>query len=113
MGYENCDEIRMPLSPVAMLILERRVSRSPVKVEARRFYAYNIDIALQCYEFAVCSPGRRARLDMAPMALNRPAVRFDTAPGSEWHLMDHTRRWATSSTAGFRCATDPSQESGE
>ena len=80
-GYANSDEIRMPLTPVAMLVLQRRVSPSPVQVDARRFHHYNKDIALQCYEFIVCSPGRRARLDKVSLARNRPAVRFHTAPG--------------------------------
>jgi hypothetical protein len=46
-----------------------------------RFHHYNTDIALQCYEFVVCSPGRRARLHSALLAPSRPAVRFHTAPG--------------------------------
>lgn len=71
----------MPLSPVAMLILRRRASRTPVNVDDRRFHGYNLDIAPQCYEFVVCSPGRRTRLDSVPMARSRPAVRFNIAPG--------------------------------
>jgi hypothetical protein len=113
-GYGNADEIRMPLSPTAMFILRRRPSRNPRQlVEARRFHEYNADIALQCYEFVVCSPGRRSRLDKIPMAPNRPAVRFHTAPGGEVApdgtqspMGDVIQKWIP-----LR-ATDPSQSSG-
>jgi hypothetical protein len=80
-GYGDCDEIRMPLTPTAMLILERKASRSPRRVDSARFYRYNEDSALQCYEFVVCTPGRRERLARIPLASRRPAVRFHTAPG--------------------------------
>ena len=80
-GYGDCDEIRMPLSPAAMLILDRKASRSPIPVTPGRFHNFNSDIALQCYEFVVCSPGRRARLNKIHLASNRPAVRFHIAPG--------------------------------
>ena len=73
----------MPLSPVAMLVLRRQVSVSPVQVDKRRFHDYNTDIALQCYEFIVCVPGRRGRLDNANIIRNRPAVRFHIGPGIE------------------------------
>jgi hypothetical protein len=81
-GYGDCDEIRMPLTPVAMLVLDRRASRSPSRVDPSRFHDYNRDIALQCYEFLACSPGRRARLNRHGLASNRPAVRFHIAPGT-------------------------------
>jgi Protein of unknown function (DUF4238) len=82
-GYGNSDEIRMPLSPTAMLILQRRPPQSPrLQVDVRRFHDYNADIARQCYEFVICSPGRRARLDKVYIAPNRAAVRFNTAPGT-------------------------------
>jgi hypothetical protein len=80
-GYADSDEIRMPLSPVAMLVLDRRSSQSPSRVGTGRFHHYNADIALQCYEFLVCSPGRRGRLKKIPLARNRPAVRFHIAAG--------------------------------
>jgi hypothetical protein len=83
LGYGNAEEVRMPLSPVAMLILRRQASVSPVQVEKRRFHDYNTDIALQCYEFIVCVPGRRGRLDNANIIRNRPAVRFHIGPGVE------------------------------
>lgn len=82
-GYADADEIRMPLSPVAMLVLDRRPSQSPSRVSTGRFHHYNADIALQCYEFLVCSPGRQGRLNKIPLARNRPAVRFHVAPGAE------------------------------
>jgi hypothetical protein len=113
-GYGTADEVRMPLSPVAMLILERRASRSPVRVETRRFHDYNTDIALQCYEFVVCLPGRRARLDKVPLARNRPAVRFHIGPGVEVArdgtqsaMDDVIQKWMP-----LR-AIDPAQHSGE
>ena len=56
---------------------------SPVEVDKRRFHDYNADIALQCYEFIVCVPGRRGRLDNATLIRNRPAVRFHIGPGVE------------------------------
>lgn len=80
LGYGNAEEVRMPLSP-AMLILRRQASVSPVRVDQRRFHDYNADIALQCYEFVVCVPGRRGRLDNANIIRNRPAVRFHIGPG--------------------------------
>jgi hypothetical protein len=83
LGYGNADEVRMPLSPVAMLILRRQPSMSPVRVDQRRFHDYNADVALQCYEFIVCVPGRRGRLDHANIIRNRPAVRFNIGPGVE------------------------------
>jgi hypothetical protein len=83
LGYGNAEEVRMPLSPVAMLILRRQASVSPVQVDKRRFHEYNTDIALQCYEFVVCVPGRRGRLDNANIIRNRPAVRFHIGPGVE------------------------------
>lgn len=81
LGYAECEEIRMPLTPTAMLVLERRALRSPREVAPSRFHEYNVDIALQCYEFIVCSPGRRARLDRLHLASIRPPIRFDMAPG--------------------------------
>ena len=63
LGYANSDEIRMPLGSTAMLILRRHVSQSPARVTPHRFHEYNTDIARQCYEFVVCNPSRRARLD--------------------------------------------------
>ena len=51
------------LSPVAMLVLRKKAFHSPVRVATSRFHDYNADIALLCYEFIVCSPGRRARLE--------------------------------------------------
>jgi Protein of unknown function (DUF4238) len=57
LGYGNADEVRMPLSPVAMLILRRQPSMSPLRVDQRRFHDYNADIALQCYESSCASPG--------------------------------------------------------
>lgn len=80
----------MPLSPVAMLILRRQLSVSPVRVDQRRFHDYNTDTALQCYEFIVCVPGRRGRLDNANIIRNRPAVRFNIGPGVE-DIGDGTR----------------------
>jgi hypothetical protein len=80
-GYADSDEIRMPLGPTAMLVLQRRTSSTPVHVDAHRFHAYNKDIALQCYEFAVCTPGRRGRLEDLALAPSRPPVRFNTGPG--------------------------------
>jgi len=102
--YANADEIRMPLSPVAMLILRRQASVSPVQVDKRRFHDYNADIALQCYEFVVCLPGRRGRLDNANIVRNRPAVRFHIGLGLRRHATGHTCRWGRSFRSGFHCA---------
>jgi hypothetical protein len=100
LGYANADEVRMPLSPVAMLILRRQASVSPVQVDKRRFHDYNADIALQCYEFIVCVPGRRGRLDNANIIRNRPAVRFHIGPrvedigdGTELAMGDVIQKW--------------------
>lgn len=82
-GYADCDEIRMPIGPRAMLVLERRPSVTPIDVHSRVFHRYNDDIALQCYEFIVSVPGRRSRLDAAVLADHRPAVRFNIGPGFE------------------------------
>ena len=38
---------------------------------------------MQCYEFLVCVPGRRGRLDNENIIRNRPAVRFHIGPGVE------------------------------
>ena len=104
LGYANSDEIRMPLSPTAMLILRRHVSQSPARVSSRRFHEYNTDIALQCYEFVVCTPTRRARLDRTPMARSRPAVRFNTGPEFTLRLTGRSPAWATFFTCGLRFA---------
>jgi hypothetical protein len=80
-GYGECDEIRMPLSPAAMLIAELSYSGSPKRVSVSRFHDYNRDIARQCYEFIVCTPGRSSRLRDLPLADRRPAVRFNIGPG--------------------------------
>ena len=55
----------MPLSPVAMLILRRQPSIESGTGRPASFHDYNADIALQCYEFIVCVPGRRGRLGNA------------------------------------------------
>jgi hypothetical protein len=81
-GYAESDEIRVPLSPVAVLIMSRTPRTSPVHVSARRLQAYNSDIAAQCFEFVVASPGRRARLERVWLAPTRAAVRFNMAPGT-------------------------------
>lgn len=82
-GYQDSSEIRMPLSPTAMLIAERVYSGSPKRVPLSRFHEYNRDIARQCYEFIVCTPGRTTRLRDLPLADRRPAVRFHIGPGFE------------------------------
>lgn len=82
-GYGDADEIRMPLGPTAMLIAERAYSASPKKVPATRFHDYNRDIARQCYEFIICTPGRRARLEHTPLADRRAAIRFHMGPSVE------------------------------
>jgi hypothetical protein len=101
-GYATADEVRMPLSPTAMLVMQRRhsVVSSPRRVALRRFHEYNEDIPRQCYEFVVCTPGRRARLDAVEMSPNRPAVRFNTEPGfrteadgSETPMGDVVHKW--------------------
>lgn len=74
-GYGDCDEVRMPLSPTAMLIAERGYSGSPKRVPLSKFHEYNNDIARQCYEFSVCNPGRTGRLQKLALAEHRPAVR--------------------------------------
>jgi hypothetical protein len=105
-GYGNADEIRMPLSPAAMLILQRRASQSPVRVDKRRFHAYERDIALQCYEFVVCLPGRRARLDTESMAPNRPAVRFHRPSSTLRRAVDSCSRRLWGVRAAPRCGAD-------
>jgi hypothetical protein len=81
-GYGDSEEVRVPLSPAVMLVLSKKAPHSPVRVATSRFHDYNADIALQCYEFIVCSPGRRARLEHVSLTANRPAVRFNLARGS-------------------------------
>lgn len=82
-GYAEFDEIRMPIGPSAMLILDRRPSVSPIDVHSRLFHRHNEDIALQCYEFIISVPGRRSRLDAVILADHRPALRFNIGPGLE------------------------------
>jgi hypothetical protein len=82
-GYGDSDEVRMPLSPTAMLIVEPVYSVRPKHVPLSRFHDYNRDIARQCYEFIVCTPGRSARLQKLALADRRPAVRFHIGPGFE------------------------------
>jgi hypothetical protein len=82
-GYGDADEIRMPLSPTAMLVLQRSFTSSPKHAPTSRFHNYNEDIARQCYELILCSPGRRTRLAQATLARHRAAVRFHIGPGTE------------------------------
>jgi hypothetical protein len=72
----------MPLSPVAMLILRRQPSMSPLRVDQRRFHDYNADIALQCYESSCASPGAVAGWTTRT-SRNRPVVRFNIGPAVE------------------------------
>lgn len=81
LGYGDCDEIRVPLAPNAMLVMAKRQGKHLAVVRASRFHEYNADIAAQCYEFVVSSVGRRKRLDALSLAPNRPALRFNQAPG--------------------------------
>lgn len=80
-GLMDCHEVRMPLSPTAMLIMGRKSFASRAQVKVRRFMDYNEDIALQCYELIACVPGRRGRLDSVRLAPTRPAVRFTQGSG--------------------------------
>jgi Protein of unknown function (DUF4238) len=80
-GYANCDEIRFPLSPTAMLVMSRTASISPRHVKPSIFHDYNDDIAAQCFEYVICHAGRAGRLGRIPMAPSRPAVQFNTGPG--------------------------------
>lgn len=82
-GYQDADEIRMPLSPTAVLIAQRRYATGLRQVTSSRFHDYNGDIARQCYEFVVCTPGRKSRLEKLELADRRPAVRFHVGPGFE------------------------------
>jgi hypothetical protein len=107
-GYGESDEVRMPLSPTAMLIAERSYSASPKRVSVSRFHDYNRDIARQCYEFIVCMPGRSSRLRNLPLADRRPAVRFDTGPGfriapdgTETPMNDVLHTWVPLRDAGL------------
>jgi hypothetical protein len=82
-GYGDSEEVRVLLSSVAMLVLSKKASRSPVRIATSRFHDFNADIALQRFEFIDCAPGRRARLEHVSLTANRPAVRFNLAPGVE------------------------------
>ena len=81
-GYADCDEIRFPLSPSAMLVMTRRVPREGLaRVSLHRFHDYNEDIAAQCHEYVACYPGRQERLKAVRLASHRPPVRFALGRG--------------------------------
>jgi hypothetical protein len=97
----------MPLSPVAMLILRRQASVSPVRVDQRRFHDYNADIALQCYEFVVCVPGAKrtaGQREHHPQPPGRSLPHWSWGPGHRRRdqLADGRRHSEVDSTARDR-----------
>jgi hypothetical protein len=83
-GVENCDEIRWPLTPRDLLVLQPRTADGGVEqVSSTRFERVNAGVASQCHEFIVGTLKCRQNLEHIPMEEHRPVLRFDVAPGLE------------------------------
>lgn len=81
-GIGNADEIRMPLTPYDLLVIRPvGVDRGIERVQPRRFERVNAAVASQCHEFIVATPSRTVELQLLPLAVHRPVLRFNVGPG--------------------------------
>ena len=81
-GVETAEEIRMPLTPQNLLVIRPTGGANGIEdVQPRRFDRVNAAVASQCHEFVVATPGSAERLKLLPLAVHRPVLRFDMAPG--------------------------------
>jgi len=83
-GLEGAEEIRVPITPRDLLVL-RPAERNGVmeQVQPRRFNRVNDDIASQCHETVIAAPSRFHKLQELELAVHRPILRFNMAPGVE------------------------------
>lgn len=76
-GIGNADEVRFPLSPGALLIMEREPRRnSGPQWSGRNPRSINAEIARQCHQFIFGTPGSRAVIDRLPLLDRPPRLRF-------------------------------------
>jgi hypothetical protein len=81
-GLLGAEEVRLPLTPPALLIFPRHHVASPlVRVEPERFDEVNRTTAAQCYEFVVATVSQSQRLSALNLKSRRPALRFNLGPG--------------------------------
>jgi hypothetical protein len=79
-GVGNADEVRFPLSPTALLVMEP-MGRQPSPASARRLRAINAEICRQCHQFVIAVLQAKFTLDQIDLLDPPPRVRFATGPG--------------------------------
>ena len=86
-GIGNADEVRFPLSPGALLIMERGPRRSSVpQWSGRNPRSINAEIARQCHQFIFGTPRSRAVIDRLPLLHRSPRVRFRMLDKDAFHM---------------------------
>ncbi|WP_285500649.1 DUF4238 domain-containing protein [Actinokineospora sp. NBRC 105648] len=80
-GIVDAEEVRFPLSPGHLLVLTPEPRPAVERVEPKRVRQCNLDQAAGCHRFIVGHPDRQRILAESPLALKRPAIRFNEAPG--------------------------------
>lgn len=81
-GIETADEIRFPITPHALLVMDQgpRTSTPPQR-STRNPRPINTEIARQCHQFIFGTPQSGTAIDRLPLADLGPRLRFDTGPG--------------------------------
>jgi hypothetical protein len=80
-GIETADEVRFPLSPGALLVMDRG-SRGPTpQWSTRNPRAINTEIARQCDQFIFGTPRSRVAIDRLALSDRAPRLRFRMGDG--------------------------------
>lgn len=80
-GLEGAQEIRLPVSPTAQLVLTPGDGTSVEEVKLSRVASCNQDITDNCQHVVIGHPDRPTALDKVELKGRGPVLRFNVAPG--------------------------------
>ncbi len=86
LGIQTADEVRFPLQPGALLVMDRAPRIPTPQWSARNPRAINAEIARQCHQFVFGTIGSMAAIDRLPLSDEAPRLRFRMIGGNAFHM---------------------------